>query len=123
MGRSNRQGKTSSELLTTIDELRRMSREKEAPVWKAVANRLEGPSRNWAEVSLEHASANLKEGEVGVVPGRVLGNGRARRGLALAAFGFSKTALEKLTAAGGSALTLTELAASNPKGTRIRILG
>jgi len=123
MGRSNRQGKTSSELLTTIEELRRVSRDKQAPVWKAVANRLEAPSRNWAEVSLEHASANLKEGEVGVVPGRVLGNGRARRGLALAAYGFSKTAREKLTAAGGSALTLSELAASNPKGAGIRILG
>jgi ribosomal protein L18E len=41
----------------------------------------------------------------------------------LAAFGFSKSAREKLVAAGGSALTLSELAASNPKGSKVRVLG
>jgi len=123
MGRSNLKGKTSSEFLSTIDELRRLSREKNAPVWRSVAERLERPSRNWAEVNLDRASANLKEGEVGAVPGKVLGVGRARKGLVLAACGFSKTARDKLAAAGGSALTLRELAAGNPKGTRVRILG
>jgi large subunit ribosomal protein L18e len=123
MGRSNLKGKTSSVVVTTIEELRLVSRVKEAPVWRAVADRLEAPDQNWAEVSLDKASANLKEGEIGVVPGRVLGNGSARRGLQLAAFGFSKTAREKLVAAGGKAMTLTEAADSNPKGSKVRILG
>ena len=123
MGRSNLNGKTSSELTSTIAELRRLSREKKAPVWRAMADKLERPSRNWAEVNLDRASAHLKEGEVGAVPGRVLGTGRARKGLVLAAYGFSKTARSKLAAAGGSALSLQELAAGNPKGTRVRILG
>jgi large subunit ribosomal protein L18e len=123
MGKSNLERKTSDVVRTTIEELRAVSRAKGAPVWRAVADRLESPSRNWAEVSLDKASANLKEGEIGVVPGRVLGNGSARRGLVLAAFGFSKSAREKLVAAGGKALTLTEAADSNPKGAKIRILG
>jgi len=123
MGRSNLKGKTSSVVTGTIEELRRVSREQKAPVWRAVADRLEGPARNWAEVSLDKATASLKEGEIGVVPGRVLGNGKARRGLVLAAFGFSKSAREKVVAAGGSALTLTDLASSNPKGSKVRILG
>jgi len=123
MGRSNRQGKSSSELVMTIDELRRLSRENGAPVWRAVADRLEGASRNWAQVNLEHASASLKEAEVGVVPGRVLGNGRARRGLKLAAYGFSSTARQKIEAAGGNALSFSEIAASDPKGSKVRILG
>jgi large subunit ribosomal protein L18e len=123
MGRSNRQGKSSSELVMTIDELRRLSRENGAPVWRAVADRLEGPSRNWAQVNLEHASASLKEAEVGVVPGRVLGNGRARRGLSLAAYGFSSAARQKIAAAGGNALSFSEIAASDPKGSKVRILG
>ena len=123
MGRSNRQGKTSSELVMTIDELRRLSRDNGAPIWRAVADRLEGPSRNWAQVNLEHASANLKEAEVGVVPGRVLGTGRVRRGLRLAAYGFSRAARDKIAAAGGNALSLSEIAALDPKGSRARILG
>jgi len=123
MGRSNLKGKTSSVVVTTIEELRLVSRVKEAPIWRAVADRLEAPDQNWAEVSLDKASANVKEGEIGVVPGRVLGNGSARRGLQLAAFGFSKTAREKLVAAGGKAMTLTEAADSNPKGSKVRILG
>ena len=52
MGRSNLKGKTSSVVTGTIEELRRVSREQKAPVWRAVADRLEGPARNWAEVSL-----------------------------------------------------------------------
>ncbi len=123
MGRSNRRGKTSSELLRTVEELYRVSRESEAPVWRAVARRLEGPARNWAEVNLDHASRCLREGETGVVPGRVLGSGKARRGLRLAAFGFSKSAREKLVASGGAAMTLTELASSNPRGRRVIVLG
>jgi len=123
MGRSNLKGKTSGVVVTTIEELRLVSRVKDAPVWRAVADRLEAPDRNWAEVSLDKASANLKEGEIGIVPGRVLGNGSARRGLQLAAFGFTKSAREKLVAAGGKAMTLTEAADSTPKGSKIRILG
>jgi len=123
MGRSNLKGKTSSVVVTTIEELRLVSRVKEAPVWRAVADRLEAPDQNWAEVSLDKASANLKEGEIGVVPGRVLGTGSARRGLQLAAFGFTKSAREKLVAAGGKAMTLTEAADSHPKGSKVRILG
>ena len=123
MGRSNLKGKTSSVVTTTIEELRLVSRVKQAPVWRAVADRLEAPDQNWAEVSLDKASANLKEGEIGVVPGRVLGTGSARRGLVLAAFGFSKSAREKLIASGGKAMTLTEAADSHPKGARVRILG
>jgi large subunit ribosomal protein L18e len=123
MGRSNQQGKTSSELMHTIEELRRISRENGAPMWRAVADRLERPSRNWAEVNLDHASASLAEGETGVVPGRVLGGGSARKGLRLAAYGFSGAAREKMKAAGGSALSLLELAATDPSGSKIRILG
>ena len=123
MGRSNRQGKTSSELVSTIAELRRISREKGAPVWRDVAERLEGPARNWAEVNLDHASACLGEGETGVVPGRVLGGGSARKGLKLAAYGFSGAAREKVKAAGGSALSILELAATDPSGSKVRILG
>ena len=123
MARSNRQGKTSDELIHTIGELRRISREKSAPVWRAVADRLEGPARNWAEVNLDHASACLAEGETGVVPGRVLAGGSARKGLKIAAYGFSGAAKDKVKQAGGSALTLLELAASDPSGSNVRILG
>ncbi len=123
MGRSNLKGKTSDVVRTTIEELRTVSRTKGAPVWRAVADRLGKPARNWAEVSLDKANANINEGEIGVVPGRVLGNGSPRRGLQIAAFGFSKSAREKLVAAGGRAMTLTELAGSSPKGAKLRILG
>jgi len=123
MGKSKLGGKTSDVVRTTIEELRLVSRAKGAPVWRTVADRLERPLRNWAEVNLDKASASLKEGELGVVPGRVLGGGSARRGLQIAAFGFSKGAREKLLAAGGRAMSLTEAADSNPKGTNVRILG
>jgi len=123
MGRSNLTGKSSEQLIKTVDDLKKVSRENTAPLWRDIAERLERPARNWSEVNLDKASETLREGEVGVVAGKVLGTGRARRGLVLAAYSFSKGAKEKLQASGGKALSLRELADSNPKGTKVRILG
>jgi large subunit ribosomal protein L18e len=123
MGRSNQKGKTSEVLMQVVGDLKRVSREKKSRIWREIAERLESPGQNWAVVNLDKASSVLKEGEVGVVAGKVLGNGRVRRGLVLAAYSFSKSAREKLQASGGKALSLRELADTNPKGSKVRILG
>ena len=44
--------KSNSELVKTIDELKRASRENDAPIWKSIAKKLEGPNRNWPVVNV-----------------------------------------------------------------------
>src|SRR5690554_6277265 len=44
--------KTDPNLVALISELKRETREGEAAIWRDIAQRLEKPSRNWAEVNL-----------------------------------------------------------------------
>ena len=71
MTRTN--GKTNPRLITLISRLKETSRKNEAAVWRDIADRLEAPSRNYAEVNLSKLSRYARDGETYIVPGKVLG--------------------------------------------------
>lgn len=52
--------KTDPNLVALIAELKRETREGDAAIWRDIAQRLEKPSRNWAEVNLEQAGEVCK---------------------------------------------------------------
>lgn len=85
-------------------------------IWLKVAETLEKPSRREINVNLWKISKLTKEGDVIVVPGKVLGNGELEHKVDVAAFAFSKSAKEKL---GKSAMAIEDLVKKNPKGIRI----
>ena len=117
-----RRRKTNPQLIKTINFLYKAARKYKAAIWKDVAERLEKPSRNWAEVNVGKIAKHLKEGEIALVPGKVLGMGEAGK-IEVAAWKFSKTAREKIEKAGGKCYSLIEIVEKNPKGSNIRILG
>jgi large subunit ribosomal protein L18e len=108
---------------TLIDELLKTYHENKAPIWKDVAETIEGPRRHWAEVNLAHISRCLKEGEMGLVPGKILGGGDIHRKVTVAGLMCSVSARRKIEAAGGKFITFSEIMKANPKGSNIRILG
>jgi len=57
-----------------------------------------------------------------VVPGKVLGSGRATGKLRVAAYKFSNTAVEKIEEAGGEVLLLDNLFEDNPKGKKAKVV-
>lgn len=99
------------------------SLESKGKMWKAVARGLERPRRISYEVSVRNIGKIAKDGEVLVVPGRVLGSGEVGKAVTVAALSFSGQAREKIEKAGGKALPIQELADSNPEGRGVRILG
>ncbi len=115
--------KTDPRVGALIRELKKLSKEKGVRIWKDIAERLEGPRRNWAEVNLSKLQRYAQEGETILVPGKVLGAGELRKRLLVAAFSFSRSAMEKIRAAGGEAMTIEELMARNPSGSGVRIMG
>ena len=115
--------KTNPELTRTIRELKTLSREHGAPIWRAVAERLEGPKRNWPEVNLSRVARHASSGSTVIVPGVLLSTGSLTFPVTVGAFRASEAARRKVAAAGGHAMTLLDLARSRPKGTDIRILG
>jgi len=115
--------KANPALVRLIAELRTLSREQQAPIWRDVAERLAARRRHWHEVNLSRVSRVAKEGETVVVPGVLLGSGELTKKVTIATYRASAGARTKVEKAGGTLLGLRDLAASNPKGSGVRILG
>ena len=107
---------------TLIQQLKRAASEEKVALWKRVAEDLEKPTRQRRTVNVFKIDANVEEGDVIVVPGKVLGEGDLTKKVTVAAFAFSEEAKTKI-AKSGKALTIAELVKSNPKGQKVKILG
>ncbi|MET1160715.1 MAG: 50S ribosomal protein L18e [Thermoprotei archaeon] len=116
-------GPTNIILRKTIRILRKASREYRAPIWRAIAEELEKPRRKRRVVNISRINRYTKPGDVVVVPGKVLGAGILDHPVTVAAIGFSKSALEKIKAAGGKAIHILELLQINPRGSNVKIIG
>lgn len=115
-------GPTNPYLRRLIEELKQKSRELKAPIWKAVAEKLEKPRRKKVEVNVYEIERHAREGETIVVPGVVLGNGEIKKQVIVAAWRFSSKAEEKIKKAGGRVMKIEELIKENPKGSNVKIL-
>ncbi len=112
----------SEELKELITFLKMKSREEKAKIWRRVAELLSRSKRKRIVVNLSKIDRLTGKGEYVIVPGKVLGGGTLKHEVNVAAYSFSKRAVEKIVEAKGRALKLTEIAELNPKGSNIKIL-
>lgn len=115
--------KTNPNLIRLVRELKDQAREESAPIWRDVAERLEKPSKNWAEVNLSTIQRHVKDGETILVPGKVLGSGYLTKRVKVGSFSISENAKEKIKDAGGTYMTIKEMAEKEPKGSHLRLIG
>ena len=120
---SHKVNKTNPVLIDLINQLKKLSIEKEAPIWKDIALRLEKSSKNWSEVNLNRISTYINDKETALIPGKVLSTGELTKKVSIAAWSFSEQSLEKIKKAGGTSMTIEELMKKNPDGKNIRIMG
>jgi len=118
-----RTGPTNIYLRRLIRYLRKMYREHGAPIWRTVSEKLDVPRRQRISVNLSRINRFTEEGDVVVVPGKVLGDGALDHKVVVAAWSFSKQAKEKIESVGGRAIPIEKLVEENPKGTNVKILG
>ena len=90
-------------------------------VWKRIANELEKSTKKMPSVNIFKINKYVREGEIAVIPGKVLSVGNLNKKLTIAAFKFSDAALEKINKT-GKALTLEQALKQNPKGQKVRII-
>ena len=114
--------KTDPNVLVLIDALKAESRSSGVGIWRDIALRLEKAKANWAEVNLSKLERYASEGDVIVVPGKVLGSGALNKKVTVAAYGFSESAKIKIEAAGGKNLTIMELVKEMPQGTGVKVM-
>ncbi len=115
--------KSNPELKELIIFLKKASKKENVNIWRDVAERLERPRKNWAEVNVSKINRYAENGDVIIVPGKVLGTGLLQKKVTVSAFRFSKSAKEKIESAGGKTITIKELVNLNPKGFRVKIMG
>lgn len=115
--------KTNPNIGNLIYELKQISRENNAAIWRDIAKRLEKPSSRWAVVNIGEIERYAKPKETIVIAGKLLGSGDITKPINIAAFNVSESARTKVENAGGKLMKIQELAADNPKGSGIRIMG
>ena len=114
--------KTNIKLIELIKNLKEKSYKEDVGIWKDIAKRLERSNRRHAEVNISKINRYTSSDETIIVPGKILGSGQMNHNVNVAALGFSKRAEEKIDAAGGRCLKITEILDENPKGNKIRII-
>jgi len=114
--------KENSELVRLVVELRRAARTHHAPIWSAIADRLERPRHQTVPLNVGHLERLAQPEETVAVPGKVLADGPLSKRLTVGAFAFSAEARAKIHAAGGSAVTLHDLVRTKPDGAGVRLL-
>jgi large subunit ribosomal protein L18e len=115
--------KTNPEVTNLINDLKKLSWDKKAPIWRDIAKRLEKPRSSWSEVNLSRIARNTKKNDIIIVPGKVLASGDISIPVTVAAFHFSDKARTRINGAGGKDISIMELARKHPKGTGIKIIG
>jgi large subunit ribosomal protein L18e len=115
--------KTNPNLEDLIFELKKISRDNEAPIWRTIARKLEKPSRVWSEVNIASIDKHAGPKESVIIAGKLLGSGTLTKPVIVAAYSASDSAVKKVESAGGRFMLIAEMAKQNPKGSGIRIMG
>jgi large subunit ribosomal protein L18e len=114
---------TNPELIGLIQELKKKSRERQAEVWRYLAERLATSKRSRIVVNVSRLNRHTKEGDIVAVPGKVLGAGKATHPITVAAFTFSDRAQSKILLANGNCLSIRDLMKKNPEGANVKVMG
>lgn len=108
--------KTNSELVETVIACKKNLK------WIEVASVLASLSKNKAILNLDYVNKNAKEGDIIVVPGKVLSMGELDKKIKVVALNASKTAVEKINNAKSTFVTILEEIKLNPDAKGIKIL-
>ncbi len=114
--------KTNPNLVELIGTLKEKSYQEDVAIWKDIAKRLDRSTRRKAEVNISKINRHSSPDETILVPGKILGSGELDHKVKVVALGFSQKAEEKIAAAGGECLEISQILDENPKGSKIRII-
>ena len=92
-----------------IRQLEKLSDKTDKAIWEKVSEILSRPRRKRVAVNIGKINRLANDGEIIIVPGRVLGGGLLEKKLVVIAESFSKTAWQKILDNGGKPYTLYDV--------------
>ncbi len=117
-----RSGPTDPNTRALINMLVKASIRHNVQIWRRVAELIARPARKRPAVNIGKIARYTHEGDIVVIPGKVLGAGTLSHKVTVAALNASATARAGIVDAGGSLITINELLANVPKGTGVTII-
>lgn len=108
--------KTNKDLVRTIICAKKKAK------WLEVAMILSGPRVKKVAVNLTKINEEAEDGEVVIVPGKVLSEGDLDKKIKIAALSFSEKAKEKILNSKGEILSIFDEIKSNPEAKKVRII-
>lgn len=123
----NRSGTTNIHRRKAIRHFRVVSSKTGQSLWERVAEILNSPRRKKVEVNLSKINRFADEGEVVIIPGKVLGGGKIEKKITVLADNVSSKAYEKLRSAGCTLIFLNDLVGNRElleklKGSKVKII-
>lgn len=109
-------------LSEAIWNFRSAYKKSKAPIWLKLQEIMERPGTR-AEVNLSKLSTFTEQGDIVIVPGKVLGTGTMDHKITLCAFSLSQSAAKKILDAGGKILSIKEFVEKFPEGSKVKIVG
>ncbi len=91
-------------------------------IWRDVSKYLMAPQRNRVEKNLGDLHNVTKNGDVVIVPGKVLATGTLSKKITIACYSISKSAANKLEASKIKRISIEQLLKDNPTGKGVRII-
>ena len=92
------------------------------PIWRAVSQKLMAPAKNRVEKNVGAINNVVNDGDIIVIPGKVLADGMLTKKITVACYAISASALKKLEQSGSQRMTIEELVEKYPSGKGVRII-
>jgi len=114
---------TNAVVLLMAKELKKASKENKAPMWSRLAELALKPSSARRTINVSQIDRLTKDGDVIIVPGKVLGTGGMSHKITLCSFSISNSGAQKILDQGGKILSYSELIKNHPTGRGVTIIG
>ncbi|TLX65981.1 MAG: 50S ribosomal protein L18e [Thaumarchaeota archaeon] len=114
---------TNQLVIQMVKEFKGASKKNNAPIWSRLAELALKPSSARRTINIGQIDKFVKDNDVIVVPGKVLGTGNISHKITLCSFSMSTTGAKKVLQSGGKILSFSELIKSHPTGKGVVIIG
>ena len=114
---------TNQLVIQMVRELKGASKKNNAPIWSRLAELALKPSSARRTINIGQIDKFVKDNDVIVVPGKVLGTGNISHKITLCSFSMSTTGAKKVLQSGGKIISFSELIKSHPTGKGVVIIG
>ena len=114
---------TNAIVLHMAKELKEASKNNKAPIWSKLAELALKPSSARRTINISKIDKLTKNGDVIIVPGKVLGTGDMSHKITLCSFSISNSGAQKILQQGGNILSYSELIKNHPTGKGVTIIG